>query len=72
MKQLLCSMLSDELVNSDDDVDLNSFKDSDNSSIELLKSKGYKTVNDIIYEDINTLISKTNLSREILTKMIDF
>ena len=64
---------SNELVNSDDDVDLNSFKDEiDNSSIELLKSKGYKTVNDIIYEDINTLISKTNLSREILSKMIDF
>jgi len=64
---------SNELVNSNDDVDLYSFRDDiDNSSIELLKNEGYKTVNDVIYEDINTLISKTNLSREVLTKMIDF
>ena len=64
---------SNELVSSNDDVDLNSFKDElDNTSISELKENGYNTVNDIVYEDINVLIEKTNLSRETLTEIIDY
>ena len=64
---------SNELVSSNDDVDLNSFNDElDDKSISELKEKGYNTVNDVIYEDINVLIEKTNLSRETLTEIIDY
>ena len=64
---------SNELVASNDDVDLDSFKgDIDDKSISDLKQNGYNTINDIIYEDINVLIEKTNLSRETLSKIIDY
>ena len=64
---------SNELVASNDGVDLDSFKgDIDDKSISELKQNGYNTVNDIIYEDINILIEKTNITRETLSKIIDY
>ena len=64
---------SNELVVSNDGVDLDSFKgDIDDKSISELKQNGYNTVNDIIYEDINILIEKTNITRETLSKIIDY
>ena len=64
---------SNELIASNDDVDLDSFKgDIDDKSISELKQNGYNTVNDIIYEDINILIEKTNITRETLSKIIDY
>ena len=64
---------SNELVTTNDDVDLDSFKgEIDDSSISKLKENGYNTVNDIIYEEINVLIEKTSISRESLSKIIDY
>ena len=64
---------SNELVISNDDVDLDSFKgEIDDASISKLKENDYNTVNDIINEDINVLIEKTNISRETLSKIIDY
>ena len=64
---------SNELVISNDDVDLDSFKgEIDDASISKLKENDYNTVNDIINEDINVLIEKTNISRETLFKIIDY